>query len=109
MMKRNLILGAVIAVFATWGLLTEHTLGTSRAANGHVSQTFTVENMTCAACPITVRKAMSRVEGVQSVAVNFEKKTVTAVYDPKIADAAAIAEASSSVGFPAQPVNAPIQ
>lgn len=109
MMKRNLILSAVIAVFATWGLLNQHTWGTAQEANGNVSQTFTIENMTCAACPITVRKAMSRVEGVQSVAVNFEGRTATAVYDPAITNAAAIGEASSSVGFPAQPVDEPVQ
>jgi len=57
--------------------------------------------MTCAACPITVRKAMSRVDGVQSVEVNFEAKTVTATYDPALADTATIAEASTAVGFPA--------
>lgn len=109
MMKRNLILSAVVAVFATWLLLTQHTLGTSQELNGQVSQVFTIENMTCAACPITVRTAMSRVEGVQSVAVNFDEKTATAIYDPAIANAAAIAQASSSVGFPAQPLSDPNQ
>ena len=57
--------------------------------------------MTCAACPITVRKAMPRVEGVQRVEVNFEAKTVTATYDPARADEETIASASTAVGFPA--------
>ena len=109
MMRRNLMLSAVVAVFTTWVLLTQHTWGTAQEVNGHVSQIFAVENMTCAACPITVRKAMSRVDGVQSVAVNFEERTATAIYDPAITNAAAIGEASSSVGFPARPVNEPIQ
>lgn len=58
--------------------------------------------MTCAARPITVRKAMSRVDGVQSVDVDFEAKTVTAIFDPALADTESIAEASSAVGFPAR-------
>jgi mercuric ion binding protein len=109
MMKRNLFLGAVVAACASWVLLTQLSWGTSQEGEGHVSQTFTVENMTCAACPITVRKAMFRVEGVKSVAVNYEEKTATAVFDPAVADAAAIAEASSSVGFPAQPIEESIR
>ncbi|MDE3108877.1 MAG: heavy-metal-associated domain-containing protein [Acidobacteriota bacterium] len=37
--------------------------------------------MTCAACPITVKKALSRVEGVNSVNVNFDKKQATVTFD----------------------------
>ena len=102
MTKRNLLLSAVLALSLGWMLVPQFSWGTPTGESAMVSQTFTVENMTCAACPITVRKAMSRVDGVQSVEVNFEAKTVTATYDPALADTATIAEASTAVGFPAQ-------
>jgi mercuric ion binding protein len=67
--------------------------------------TFAVENMYCATCPITVRKAMKSVKGVKSVSVDFAAKTATVVFDPLIATAEAIAEASKNAGYPARPAS----
>lgn len=67
--------------------------------------TFTVENMTCAACPITVRTAMKRVKGVKSVDVDFAARTATVVFDPAVTTAEAIAEASANAGYPATPLD----
>ncbi len=64
-------------------------------------QTFAIENMTCAACPITVKKAMSGVDGVRAVNVDFDAKTATVVYDPSVATADEIAAASTNAGYPA--------
>ncbi len=36
---------------------------------------FTIGNMTCATCPIAVRKAMMRVEGVKSVDIDYAART----------------------------------
>lgn len=84
---------------------TEAPLMSSEAHAAVQSQTFAIEKMTCATCPITVKKAMQGVEGVKSVAVDFEAKTATANFDPKITDIAAIAAASKNAGYPAQPQN----
>ncbi|SLN71314.1 heavy-metal-associated domain-containing protein [Oceanibacterium hippocampi] len=65
------------------------------------TKTFAIEKMTCAMCPITVRKAIERVDGVRSVEVDFDAKTATVVYDPSITQAEAIAAASSNAGYPA--------
>ncbi len=64
--------------------------------------TFAIENMTCALCPITVKRAMEGVPGVQSVAVDFEAKTATVTFDPATASAEAIAAASTNAGYPAR-------
>ena len=64
--------------------------------------TFEVEKMTCATCPITVRKAIQRVEGVSEVHVDFESKSATVTYDSSTTTAQEIADASSNVGFPAR-------
>ena len=62
---------------------------------------FDIQNMTCAACPITVNKAMSRVEGVKNVEIDFKKKTALVTFDPAIASVELIGEASTSIGYPA--------
>jgi len=63
--------------------------------------TFYIENMTCALCPVTVKAAMSGVEGVQSVEVNFDARTAHVSFDPTKTDIAAIALASEQSGYPA--------
>ncbi|VAV87130.1 Periplasmic mercury(+2) binding protein [hydrothermal vent metagenome] len=63
---------------------------------------FAIENMTCALCPITVRKAMEQVSGVEEVKVDFEAKTATVIFDPARATAETIAAASTNAGYPAQ-------
>jgi len=62
---------------------------------------FAIENMTCASCPITVRKAMERVPGVQSVKVDYETKIATVEYDPALSTPADIAAAPTGNGYPA--------
>ena len=62
---------------------------------------FTVEKMTCATCPIAVRKAMERVDGVVDVTVDLDSKTATVVFDASKAAPEAIGAASTNVGFPA--------
>jgi len=73
-----------------------------QAAATQATTTITVEKMTCATCPISVRKAMKRVDGVKSVAVDFKTKIATVVYDPAPTTPAQIAAASTEVGYPAR-------
>jgi mercuric ion binding protein len=40
-------------------------------------------------------------EGVKSVAVDFDAKTATVVFDPSATNADAIASASANAGYPA--------
>ena len=63
--------------------------------------TLDVKNMTCAVCPITVRKALEKVQGVASVKVDFAAKTATVTFDPAKADAAALTKATTEAGYPA--------
>lgn len=65
--------------------------------------TFTIEKMTCAACPITVSKAMKGVDGVKNVTVDFSKKTATVVFNPAVASVEQIGAASTNAGYPATP------
>lgn len=62
---------------------------------------FEVDKMTCATCPITVRAAMQRVDGVKTVNVDLDSKTATVTYDASVTRPSEIAAASTNVGFPA--------
>lgn len=74
---------------------------TTEAAPALAEVTFDVPGMTCELCPVTVKKAMSGVDGVQSVEVDFDTRTAHVVFDPARTDAAAIARASEQAGYPA--------
>lgn len=66
--------------------------------------TMDIEKMTCALCPLTVRKAMERVDGVQDVEVDFASKIAIVTFDDSKTTASAVAQASTEVGYPATPV-----
>jgi mercuric ion binding protein len=75
----------------------------TESASTQETSTFSIKKMTCAACPITVRKAMEGVDGVDKVSVDFNKKTATVVYDPNVATIEKIGAASTNAGYPATP------
>ncbi|HBO5401973.1 TPA: mercury resistance system periplasmic binding protein MerP, partial [Pseudomonas aeruginosa] len=43
--------------------------------------TLSVPGMTCAACPITVKKALTKVEGVTKAEVSYEKREAIVTFD----------------------------
>jgi mercuric ion binding protein len=63
--------------------------------------TFAVDNMTCALCPVTVKRAMEGVDGVRTVEIDFEARTATVFFDSAATSADAIATASANAGYPA--------
>ena len=75
---------------------------TAQSAETLQTASFAVENMTCATCPITVRRAMEGVAGVHDVTIDYEAKTATAHFDPAKTTMRDIATASTEVGYPAQ-------
>ena len=62
--------------------------------------TLDVQNMTCAVCPITVKKALERVPGVTIAKVDFDKKTASISFDPDKASSAALTKATAEAGYP---------
>jgi len=56
--------------------------------------------MDCAACPITVKKALSRVPGVSEVAASLEKKEAVVTYDDSKATLDALTRATANAGYP---------
>ncbi len=112
-MKRIFIIMAFLTTVALSGVSAISLLSVAQADNSAKVQTvstektvkFTVEKMTCAMCPVTVRKAMEQIEGVKSVVVDYDTKTATVVFDPAVATSAQIGAASTNVGYPASPIS----
>lgn len=108
-MKKTILIGIAVLAMAGGGVaLALGSSGQDRpvaAATAQRQTTFAIENMTCATCPITVKKAMEGVTGVTAVSVDFAAKTARATYNPRRTNAAAIAAASTNAGYPARAVS----
>jgi mercuric ion binding protein len=103
-MKRfGLIAGGALVLGCVVSLTSFAAVASGAAAVHAKSAKFAISNITCATCPITVKKAMSGVAGVRSVEVSFADKTATVVFDSTRTNPAQIAAASTNVGFPARP------
>jgi len=76
--------------------------GPAHAGETVQTMIFAIENMTCALCPITVRKTMEQVEGVKSVTVDFDAKTAVVLFDPATTTPVEIGKASTNAGYPAR-------
>ena len=62
--------------------------------------TLAVPGMTCAACPITVKKALSKVEGVNQVDVSFDKREAVVTFDDAKTTIQKLTEATTNAGYP---------
>lgn len=62
--------------------------------------TLSVPGMTCAACPITVKKALSKVEGVSQVDVSFEKREAVVTFDDAKTSVQKLTKATEDAGYP---------
>ena len=65
------------------------------------SVTLDMQNMTCAMCPITIRKALEGVDGVQSAKVDFGSKTANVTFDPEKTNIETLIKTTTNVGYPA--------
>ena len=59
-----------------------------------------VQNMTCALCPITVKKALQQVPGVADAKVDLYQRTATVRFDPDRTSAAKLVQATTEAGYP---------
>ena len=87
-MNRLVLISAVVALPLTL------------SAGNLQTVTLDVRNMSCAVCPITVKKALQRVPGVTDAKVDFDKKTASVSFDPDKANLAALTKATTDAGYP---------
>jgi mercuric ion binding protein len=62
--------------------------------------TLAVSGMTCATCPIAVRKALTRVEGVSKATASLEKSEAQVTFDDARTNVGALMKASADAGYP---------
>ncbi|MEX0741385.1 MAG: mercury resistance system periplasmic binding protein MerP [Phycisphaeraceae bacterium] len=62
--------------------------------------TLSVANMTCSACPITVKKALSRVEGVSKIDISAKTHEAIITFDDSKASLQKLTEATGNAGYP---------
>lgn len=89
-MKATLIL-ATLALAATLPI---------SAAAAQKTVVLSVPTMNCAACPITVRKALERVPGVQTVKATLEPPEALVTFDDATTDVDRLTEATKQAGYP---------
>lgn len=56
--------------------------------------------MTCAACPITVKKALTKVEGVTKAEVSYENREAIVTFDDAKTNVQALTKATEDAGYP---------
>jgi periplasmic mercuric ion binding protein len=88
MINKILLLLLVFAVSSGMALAASRTV------------TLDVQNMTCAACPITVKKALEHVSGVQQVSVDYASKRATVQFDDTTTTVGSLTEATKVAGYP---------
>lgn len=89
----------------TCGLLTGLLLTAGSALAGELTATMEVENVSCATCAPVVKRVIGRIAGVSSVTVVEQpggRAVAIVTYDEARVLPEALAQASSSAGFPAR-------
>jgi mercuric ion binding protein len=84
------------------GTLVLAAAGINAAFAAERTVTLAVDNMTCVTCPYTVKKALSRVPGVEGATVSFEQKTATITFDDAKADVEDLTAATTRAGYPSR-------
>jgi len=61
---------------------------------------LSVPGMTCAACPITVKTALNKVDGVSKVDVSYPDREAVVTFDDNRTSVGALTEATANAGYP---------
>ena len=86
----------VIALGAFLGFLA---LSTPALAESK-TVTLSVPSMDCEVCPITVKKALQKVAGVEKVSASLEAKQAVVTFDDSKASVDKLREATAKAGYP---------
>jgi mercuric ion binding protein len=65
---------------------------------------LSVPGMTCAACPLTVKAALSKVAGVTKAVVDYDRRQATVTFDDARTSVAELTRATENAGYPSTPV-----
>lgn len=87
-MQSHIPLAALLAVLASPAFAAQQTV------------TLVVPGMSCAACPITVRKALTRVDGVTRAEVDYDTRQAVVSFDDAKTDVEKLTRATADAGYP---------
>lgn len=93
------ILVLMLALSLLGGCNKEKALQQPVVATNVQTVVMKVKGMDCAACPITVRKALERVPGVIRVSVSFENKTALVNFDSTKTRVSDLTQATARAGY----------
>jgi mercuric ion binding protein len=62
--------------------------------------TLAVPGMNCSACPLTIKKALTKVDGVTKVDVSLDDLQAVVTFDDAKATVAALTKATKDAGYP---------
>lgn len=65
------------------------------------SVALSVPDMNCASCPITVKKALTKVSGVSKIDVNLDRREAKVTFDDTKANVEVLTRATRNAGYPA--------
>ncbi len=67
------------------------------------SVTLDVPGMYCEMCPVTVSKALKKVNGVERVKASYETKQAVVTFDDAKTSVEALQKATANAGYPSTP------
>ena len=88
-MKTHLIVWALLAAL------------TAPACAATQTVTLSVPTMDCPVCPITVKKALTKVAGVSDAKVDFARREAIVTFDSARTNVEALTNATKDAGYPA--------
>jgi mercuric ion binding protein len=77
------------------------------AAAAPRSITLSLPTMDCAVCPITVKKALMKVDGVGRAEVSLDKRQAVVTFDDARTSVPALTRATQDAGYPSTVVGGP--
>lgn len=93
------ILNSIVVIFFL--ILTSLAIAQPSISNQETKTVvLSIPGMTCATCPITVKKALEKLPGVVQVKSHFKNKTVVVRYQPNQVSPKDLLDATKNVGYP---------
>lgn len=80
---------------------TIHAEAIVQVKSNNQSVTLIMQNMTCAMCKFTIKKALQGVDGVKEVSVDYDSKTASVAFNPQKTSIEALIKATTNAGYPA--------
>ena len=86
-----------ITALAAFAFISAPTLAETKTV------TLSVPGMTCSLCPLTVKKAISKVSGVLRVEASYVTKQAVVTFDDSKTTVEALTKATANAGYPSMP------